>query len=71
MPGTSLFAGVLESAGKLSLDEQETLVDILHRRLIAERHAQVVQEVREAREEFGRGECKATTADELMREILE
>jgi hypothetical protein len=69
VPGTSPFAQVLESAGKLSLEEQETLVDILNRRLIDLRRAQLARDVRDAQEEHRLGECQAVTADELMREI--
>ena len=64
------FGEVLESIEKLSLDEQETLMDIVQRR-IAERSRKVLRaEIQEVRQEFTEGRCQPATADELMKEIL-
>lgn len=64
------FGEVLESIERLSLDEQETLMDIVQRR-IAERSRKLLKaEIQEARQEFAAGRCQPATADELMREIL-
>ena len=64
------FGEVLESIEKLSLDEQETLMDIVQRR-IAERSRKVLKaEIQEAHQEFAEGQCQPATADELMKEIL-
>ncbi len=64
------FGEVLESIEQLSLDEQETLMDIVQRR-IAERSRKVLRaEIEEARQEFTAGQCQPATADVLMKEIL-
>jgi hypothetical protein len=64
------FAEVLEAAGKLTLPEQEELVDILRRRAIEQRRAEIVKDIRDAEQEFQSGGCRPTSPDELMKEIL-
>ena len=65
------FNDVLEAVEGLSFDKQETLVGILRRRLAERRRAELVQDAREAYEEYQRGECRPTTPQELVREIRE
>jgi hypothetical protein len=64
------FGEVLEAADRLSLDEQEELIAILHRRLAQAARQRLVADVQEARQEFAEGRCSPATPDELMREIL-
>lgn len=64
------FGEVLEAAERLSEDEQETLVDILEKRLAERRRQEIAAEVRAARLEHERGETRPATPDELMDEIL-
>ena len=64
------FGEVLEAVDKLSLDEQETLIDILRRRIIEQRRAELLQEIREARQEFQAGDCQPATPAEIVAEIL-
>ena len=65
------FAEVLESVDLLSPEEQETLVDILQARRMAERgRKRLAAEVQEAQREFAEGHCRPSSADELMDEIL-
>ena len=64
------FNKVLESADKLSLDEQETLTEVLHRRIIEHRHTELAKEIQDAQQEFKKGKCKPATPSELMKEIL-
>ena len=63
------FGRVLDEADQLTLDEQETLVEILRHRVAEHRRRQIVEDVREAREEFQRGGCRSVTALELMAEL--
>jgi hypothetical protein len=60
---------IIEAANSLPLEEQETLVGILNRRMIDRRRSQLASEIAEASEEFRRGECRPAEPDELMREI--
>ncbi|MDM8550615.1 hypothetical protein QUF72_11070 [Desulfobacterales bacterium HSG2] len=64
------FGEILEAADKLSLEEQETLVDILRRRVNENRRAGLLCDVQEARKEFREGRCKPATPEEIMKEIL-
>jgi len=70
MENTEDFGEVLEAVDRLSLDEQEALLDIVRRRTAEQRRKRLAQDIREAQEEFAQGRCAATTADELMKEIL-
>jgi predicted CopG family antitoxin len=64
------FGEVLEAVDKFSLEDQETLIEVLQRRLIERRREEIAKEIREARREFQSGQCRAVTPDELMAEIL-
>jgi len=68
---TASFADVLEAADQLPLDDQEMLADVLHRRVVAQRRRHLVAEVREAKEEYQKGQTRPTSPDELIAEILE
>ncbi len=64
------FGEVLEAVDSLTLEEQETLVHIIRRRMAEKGRQRVIQDVRETEAEFSQGLCVPTTADELMKEIL-
>ena len=64
------FGDVLEAAERLSEDEQESLLDILEKRLAERRRDEVAAEVRAASIEHERGRTRPVTPDELMDEIL-
>ena len=64
------FGEVLEAADQLSLEEQETLTDILHQRIREQRRQELAAEITAARQEFEAGISRAVTPDELMAEIL-
>lgn len=64
------FSAVLEAADTLSLDEQETLIDILQHRVAHSNRQRLVEDVQSARQEFAQGQCSETTVDALMQELL-
>jgi hypothetical protein len=64
------FGEVLEAADQLSLEEQETLTDILQQRISERRRQELAAEIVAARQEFEAGTCRPVTPDELMTEIL-
>jgi hypothetical protein len=70
MPNTTTFAEALEAVERLTLPEQEELVDILHRRMIEQRRAELVKDVQDAEREFQAGECRPASPIELIREVL-
>jgi hypothetical protein len=64
------FGEILEAADKLPLVQQESLVDILRRRMISHRRAELAKDVEEAEREFQEGRCSPATPEELISEIL-
>ncbi len=64
------FGEIVEAADQLSLDEQESLLDILRRRIIEKRRVELAQDIQTAREEFQKGDYQAVTPGEIMKEIL-
>ena len=70
MPTEAPFAEALEAADRLSLEDQEELLEVLHRRIIERRREELAAEIREAEEEYQAGGCKPRSAQELMEEIL-
>ena len=70
MKKVTTFEEVLEAADRLSLEEQETIMDILRRRMIDERRKELVNEVHEARKEYQGGRCREATSEEILKEIL-
>jgi len=69
MEAITSFGEVLDAADHLTVDEQESLLDILKKRLIARRRAELARNVQEAYEEFQAGKCRVVTPEELMAEI--
>jgi hypothetical protein len=71
MPPETPFAEALEAADRLSLPDQESLVEILRRRILERRREELAGEIREAEEEYHAGACEPRSARELIDEILE
>jgi len=65
------FGDVLEAIDQLSPEDQESLVDIVSRRIAERSRKQLVLDVRDANQEFAEGLCQPTTPEDLMNEILE
>ena len=63
------FQDVLDAASNLSLDEQQTLLSILQRRIAELERVRIAQDVAEARREFQGGSCEAMSLDDLMDEV--
>jgi hypothetical protein len=64
----STFSDILSAAGSLSADEQETLVEILGRRIAERKRDQLVRDVKEGRAEFADGRTRATSVSDIMDE---
>ena len=64
------FAQVLDSADELGVEEQESLVEVLQRRLTERRRAALLEAVRSARLEFERGRCRPATPKQIVKRIL-
>lgn len=70
MGKTLSFHEVLETVQRLSLGDQEALMEVVRRRIIEQRRAELARDIREAQEEFQAGKVRRATPDELKRELL-
>ena len=59
----------LETVESLPDEEQMLLVDVLKKRLVARRRAKLVQEVRESRAAYKRGDVRRGSVQKLMEEL--
>lgn len=66
----SNFYELLEESSNLMLDEQESFVDILQKRIAEEKRTRLISEVRESRIEYEAGDKKTSSFDDIMKEIL-
>ena len=64
------FAEVLEAIDRLPAEDQEALIEIVRRRVAEQGRERLAAEIQEAQREFARGDCRPSTVDELMDEIL-
>lgn len=65
-----LFGEVLETIDTFSLEDQETLKEILQRRIIERQRGELIQDIRQAQQEFQAGHCCPMTPEELVQEIV-
>jgi len=68
---TPTFDEVLDIIESFPEDQRESIVEIVKLRLIEERREQLAQTIKEAQEEYARGEVRCGTVDDLMREIIQ
>lgn len=64
------FSQVLDSIETLPADQQESLVELMQKRLAERRRLALVEAVQEARKEFKSGKCRPATPAEIMRKVL-
>ena len=63
------FSDVVDATDGLSVDEQETLVQILRRRIAERNRAVLVRDVEEARAEFEADKAQAASVSDIMQEV--
>jgi len=63
------FSEVVDAADNLSVDEQETLLEILRRRIAKQNRDALVRDVADARTEFENGKARVVSVSELMDEV--
>jgi hypothetical protein len=64
------FAQVLDSADELGVEEQESLVEVLQRRLAERRREALLEAVRSAQREFQGGRCRPATPKQIVKRFL-
>ena len=65
------FQEALEAVETLSIDEQETLVDIVQKRLIERARQRLAADIEESRFEFAQNRCQVVSVESLMDELLQ
>jgi len=70
MEGVS-FDKALEIIESFPEEQRESIIEIVKLRLAEERRERLAQTIKEAREEFDRGEVRRGSVDDLLREISE
>ncbi len=65
---TITFQEALEIIESLPSEQQESIIDILKRRLIECRRENLAVSIKDARAEYARGEVCSGTVDDLMKE---
>jgi ribosome recycling factor len=68
---TGTFNEALEIIESFPDEQKESIIEIVKRRLTEERRERLAQTVKEAREEYARGEVRRGTVDDLMLEITQ
>ena len=66
---TVTFREALDVVESLSDEERLALVEIVKHRLVERRRDEIAESVREAREDYARGEVRKGTADDLLRDL--
>jgi len=68
---TTTFDEALDIIESFPEEQRESIVEIVKRRLTEERRERLAQTVKEARQEYARGEVRRGTVDDLIREIVQ
>ena len=63
------YAATLDALESLPLDEQESLLEIMQRRLAERRRAELIATVKQARKELANGQCRPVSVAAIMRQI--
>jgi ribosome recycling factor len=66
---TATFNEALDIIESFPEEQKESIIEIVKHRLTEERRERLAQTVKEAREEYSRGEVRRGTVDDLIREI--
>jgi hypothetical protein len=66
---TVTFQEALAVVESLSEEQQETLLDIVQHRLIEHRRQLLAKRIRQARQEYARGEVKKGSVTDFMKEV--
>lgn len=69
MAKTMSFGEAVEAADHLSGEEQQSLVELLRKRMIERRRMELAADVRAAKKEFKQGACRPVTPSGICKEI--
>lgn len=63
------FGDLLEMIERLPLDERESLIDVVQKRIAEDARKRIAASARAAKREHARGKSRPATAEEIMREV--
>jgi len=63
------FQDLIEAVESMPLEDQSMLVELINKRIIEKRRAELVAEVQDARSALKRGEVKRGTFEDLMKDL--
>ena len=63
------FSEILDAADQLPVDAQQTLVEILQRRIAERGRAEILRDVQDARADHATGEAQPATVKEIIDEV--
>ena len=63
------FSDIVEEADKLTLEEQETFIEILQKRVSETKRNKLIKKALESSEEFDKGHKFTSSIDDIMKEI--
>ena len=69
--GASTFQVALETVEKLTLGDQEMLLEVVRRRLVERKRTGLAEDIAAAREAYRRGDVRRGTVEDLMAELAE
>jgi len=64
------LCAILDSADELGVEEQESLVEVLQRRLAEHHRGILLEAVKSARREFASGRCRPATPKQIVKRIF-
>ncbi len=64
------FHEILDAVERLPLDDQESLIDLIRRRIAEYRRQEIATQVSSAREEYKSGKLTPESPDDIMQSIL-
>lgn len=67
----SSFNEVLEHVEAMSVEDQEALIDLVQRRLVERKRAEIAANIAKAQEEYQAGQVFRGTVDELIADLAD
>lgn len=69
MSAQANFNEILESIGLLPSEQQETLIEIIQKRLLAQKREILLSNIEQAKQEFSLGNVRSGNIDDLLKEL--
>ncbi len=69
MAKAASFSELLDAVDRLSLDEQESLIDVVHHRVAESRRQEISSLISSARKEYQQGKLSPETPQDIMNSI--